>query len=81
MLARKGNATEPKIQVALQFAQRFVVRRGIVTNDDVQQFRDHGYSDGDISEIVANVALNIFTNYFNHAAGTEVDFPLAPKLQ
>jgi hypothetical protein len=21
------------------------------------------------------VALNIFTNYFNHTAGTEIDFP------
>ena len=30
--------------------------------------------------IVANVALNIFTNYFNHVAETEVDFPAAPEL-
>jgi hypothetical protein len=28
-----------------------------------------------IAEIVATVALNIFTNYFNHVAGTEIDFP------
>jgi len=29
---------------------------------------------------VANVALSIFTNYFNHVVGTEVDFPAAPSL-
>ena len=32
-----------------------------------------GYSQ--IAEIVANVALNLFSNYFNHVAGTVVDFP------
>lgn len=26
------------------------------------------------------VALNILTNYFNHVAGTEIDFPPAPAL-
>ena len=81
MQARKANATDPKIHVALRFAQRLVVGRGIVTDSDIHQLRDHDYSDGDISEIVANVALNIFTNYFNHVAGTEVDFPMAPKLK
>jgi hypothetical protein len=29
---------------------------------------------------VAHVALNIFTNYINHVAGTEVDFPAAAEL-
>ena len=37
-----------------------------------------GYTDGDIAELVANVAANIFTNYFNHVARTEVDFPRVP---
>ena len=39
-----------------------------------------GFSEGEVAEIVANVALNIFTNYFNHVAETEVDFPTAPDL-
>ncbi|MGH6954234.1 MAG: carboxymuconolactone decarboxylase family protein, partial [Alphaproteobacteria bacterium] len=31
--------------------------------------------------IVANVALNVFTNYFNMVAGTEVDFPkVMPRM-
>jgi hypothetical protein len=30
-------------------------------------------------EIVALVALNIFRNYFNLVAGTELDFPAAGK--
>jgi hypothetical protein len=29
---------------------------------------------------VAHVGLNTFTNYFNHVAGTTLDFPQAPAL-
>ena len=31
--------------------------------------------DAEIAEVVAHVAVNIFSNYFNHIAATEVDFP------
>jgi hypothetical protein len=30
--------------------------------------------------VVAHVALNIFTNYFNQVAGTDLDFPRVPVL-
>jgi hypothetical protein len=29
---------------------------------------------------VAHVALNVFTNYFNNVAETDVDFPKADEL-
>jgi hypothetical protein len=31
-------------------------------------------------EVVAHVALNVFTNYFNNLAETDVDFPAAAPL-
>jgi hypothetical protein len=31
-------------------------------------------------EVLANVVTNIFTNYANHLADTEVDFPKARAL-
>ena len=40
-----------------------------------------GYGDAEIAEVVAHVALNIFTNYFNNVAGTAIDFPKAPALK
>ena len=46
----------------------------------LQELRDHGFTDGDLAEVVANVALNIFTNYFNHVAETDIDFPKAEAL-
>lgn len=78
--ARRGTASDEKANAALTFARKLVDNRGRVADADVQQVRHAGYSDGEISEIVANVALNIFTNYFNHVADTEIDFPPAPKI-
>lgn len=79
--ARNGQAADDKTRAALTFARRLVDQRGRITDDDVEQLRQAGYGDGEISEIVANVALSLFTNYFNHVADTEIDFPAAPKLE
>ena len=80
LAARAAESADAKTQAALVFAQKLVSDRGIVSDADVAGLRTHGFTDGDIAEIVANTALNIFTNYFNHVAGTVVDFPAAPKL-
>lgn len=78
--ARRAVASDGQEQAALEFARKIVSDRGNVSDDDVQKVRQAGYTDGEVAEIVANVALNIFTNYFNHVARTEVDFPAAPEL-
>ena len=78
--ARHATAADEKANVALVFANKLVKERGRVSDADLERVRHAGYSDGEINEIVANVALNIFTNYFNHVAGTEIDFPAAPQL-
>ena len=54
------------------------MQRGIVSDQEVAKVRAAGFSDGDIAELVANVAVNVFTNYFNHVARTDVDFPQVP---
>ena len=77
---RRGTSDEPKVAAALAFARKLVQDRGQVTDADVVALREHGFTDGEIAEIIANVVLNIFTNYFNIAVGTEIDFPLAPAL-
>jgi uncharacterized peroxidase-related enzyme len=77
---RRGTSDEPKVAAALGFARKLVHTRGQVSDEDVAVLREHGFTEGEIAEIIANVALNIFTNYFNIAAGTEIDFPKAPAL-
>lgn len=78
--ARQGTATNAKHAVALEFARKLVEQRANVTDEDVDRVRDAGFTDGEIGEIVAAVALNIFTNYFNHVADPEIDFPVAAQL-
>ena len=64
-----------KTDAILKLARNIVVQRGEVSEGDLDQARASGMTDGEIVETVANVALNIFTNYVNHVARTVVDFP------
>ena len=79
--SREARAVDPKAAAALQFARAVVERRGDVRDQDLAVVRTAGYTDGDIAEIIAHVALNVFTNYFNRAAHTEIDFPLVTAGQ
>jgi len=78
--ARCGAPNDVKERAAIEFARKIVNERGLVSDDDLRNVREAGYNDGEVAEIVANVALNTFTNYFNHVARTEIDFPAAPEL-
>lgn len=71
-----GQASDPRAQVALRFANRIIASRGNVSDEDLVAVRASGFSDEEIVEIVANTVLNIFTNYFNHVAATDIDFPV-----
>ncbi len=70
-----ATATIGKIDAILKLARSIVVQRGEVRDSDLEQARIFGLTDGEIVETVANVVLNILTNYVNHVARTLVDFP------
>ena len=72
----QGCANDPKVEAALQFAQSVILKCGWVDDDELRQLRDAGYTEGELVEIIATIALTIFTNYFNHIAETEIDFPV-----
>jgi uncharacterized peroxidase-related enzyme len=78
--SRRGTSVDPKTYAIIQFARLVVDERGHVSDTNIAQVRAAGLDDGAIAEVVANVALNIFTNYFNHVAATEIDFPRAEVL-
>ena len=78
--SRRGTSTDPKTDALLRFARTIVEKQGVVEDADVAAVRKAGYGDAEIAEVVAHVALNIFTNYFNNVAGTTIDFPKAPAL-
>jgi uncharacterized peroxidase-related enzyme len=73
--AREAKSGSPRNTAALQFARELVAKRGRATDADVETVRRAGFTDGEVAEIIAHVALNIFTNYFNNTAEVKVDFP------
>lgn len=74
--ARQGHSADAKTDAALQFVEAVVAKRGRVSDEELAAVRQAGYSDGEIAEMVANVAVMVFTNYFNNLADTDVDWPL-----
>jgi uncharacterized peroxidase-related enzyme len=78
--SRRGTSVDPKENALVRFARKVVDSRGKVTDGDLAMVREHGYTDGEIAEIVAHVALNVFTNYFNNVTRTDVDFPAAAPI-
>ena len=73
--SRHANTGDQKTDAALAFAQALVRKKGFVNDEDVSKVLSAGYTEGEIAEIIAHTALNIFTNYFNNTAKTVVDFP------
>jgi AhpD family alkylhydroperoxidase len=64
--ARSGDAKE---DAALKLAAVMVDRRGGVSDEELARARAAGLGDTEIVEVVANIALNVFRNYFALAAG------------
>lgn len=78
--ARVGDARDTKEAAALRFARRVVEGRGEVAEDEFARVRAAGFDDGQVAEILAEVALNVFTNYLNKATRVVIDFPRAEPL-
>ncbi|MFD7260153.1 carboxymuconolactone decarboxylase family protein [Streptomyces sp. NPDC059874] len=74
--ARRGHADAPWAAGVLDLAAVIVRDRGTVADEQLVAARRAGLSDGQIVEVIAHVALNVFTNYLATAARVDVDWPL-----
>lgn len=74
--ARAGMSLDPKTNAILQLGKALVLGRGRLSEGTLDAVRSAGVTDAEALEVVANVALNIFTNYFNLLADTDIDFPI-----
>lgn len=81
MRTRTGKSSNAKTQAALAFVLRLMEKRGRISDDDFVAVREAGWSNEEVGEIVAHVALNVFSNYFNHVATPDLDFPEPPRLK
>ena len=74
--ARRATSADHQIRAMLRFAQSVALQRGEISDADFLALRQAGFSDALITELISQIALNIFTNYFNSIARTDIDFPL-----
>ncbi|MDX8442599.1 carboxymuconolactone decarboxylase family protein [Mesorhizobium australafricanum] len=78
---REGRSNDSMAAAAVHFAAKVARERGHVGEADLEAVRRAGYDDAQIIEIVQHVALNVWTNYINKVADTEVDFPVVQARQ
>lgn len=72
-----SQASDPKDHAALLLVSALLNKRGKFDDEDFQKIKAAGLTDEEIGEIVAHTALNVFSNFFNHVAEPELDFPAA----
>lgn len=77
---RLGYSIDPKIHAALTFIKSIVEGRGTADALSKAELVAHGWSVAEVGEIIAHVALNVFSNYFKQIAEPLLDFPVAPDL-
>jgi alkylhydroperoxidase family enzyme len=74
-LNRTGRSSEPKTDAALRFAKKVTETRGHVSDSDLAEVRDAGYTDAQVLEIIALAAAYLLTNFLNNVADTDIEFP------
>ncbi|EXF23843.1 alkylhydroperoxidase [Nesterenkonia sp. AN1] len=78
---RRGEVDfDPKLAALLQVAREATAEKGNVDDATWQAALDAGWSAEELTELTTHVALNLYTNYFNHMVQTELDVPAAPSL-
>lgn len=78
--ARRGTLADTKLDALAKFALKLHEKRGFVSDADMASFKGAGYNEAAVAEVVANYALAVYTNYFNHVNQTAIDFPAASKI-
>ncbi len=73
--AQIGQSADPRTAAVLKFALKVVSERAQISAGDVAELHEVGFKDEQVVEILAHVALNLFTNYINVALDIPVDFP------
>jgi uncharacterized peroxidase-related enzyme len=74
--ARTAQSSDPHVQELLELSNEIAATTGHVSDDAIAKAHAAGVTDAEIGEVVANLALNIITNYFNVLAGVENDWPV-----
>ena len=73
--ARTGESNDTHVATLLKLSNTIAENPGDVDEADITAARQAGVTEEEIGELVANLALNILTNYFNVTAHVDNDRP------
>lgn len=73
--ARRADSADPHTRGVLRLARAVLADGGRISDADLAAARVAGVTDAQVTEVVGHVALNVLSNYFNHVARPELDFP------
>lgn len=77
---RSGEIADSKFKALSELAKEMTTTRGNQDQEYINNFFSAGYSKEALAELIGFVAVNTITNYTNHIADTDIDFPIAPEL-
>jgi len=80
LAARHFDSTDKKRAALLEFIRKVIATKGFVSDEDLTEVQEAGYTDGQITEAIDYIGLATFSNLFNHVHDTPLDFPPAAKL-
>ncbi|RVW00305.1 carboxymuconolactone decarboxylase family protein [Rhodococcus xishaensis] len=79
-IRRGDDGVDSKLGPLLAVVREATSNVGEVDDATWKTALDAGWTETELTEAFAHIAVNLFTNYFNHYVGTELDLPPAPGL-
>ncbi|MPY21366.1 carboxymuconolactone decarboxylase family protein [Shewanella psychropiezotolerans] len=70
-----ARSEDSQTNTILSFARQVIEQKGRVTTKQLAATEAAGFNREQLVEVIAHIALNTFTNYFNEAFEIDIDFP------
>lgn len=77
---RAGEPVDPRLDALIAVVRGAAGDVGEVDEVTWKSALEAGWTETELTEAFAHVAVNLYTNYFNHYAVTELDVPAAPGI-
>ena len=74
----RGNLSQPKLAALHKFARLVVIKKGHLSEEEVAQFLNAGYSQEQILEVILGVCVKMFSNLTDNVLGFPLDDAFIP---
>lgn len=76
-LRRGEPLPDARLEALRRTTDRLVTSRGWISQEETGAFLAAGFTEAQLLEVIAGIALKTISNYANHLAGTPLDAPFA----